>query len=583
MSEANMHPYKHLTEDDVEHFLRKGWLRVPKAIKEEYIDSWLKDLWTRIDYDEDDKSTWHTEYLHLPRHREVLAEEFAPDAWNKIIEICGGEDRIDPVRERYYGDAFIINFGTADKVEKEPVFRPQERTGWHTDDDWYRMFLDSSGNALTVIHVFTDIPDRGGGTCVCEDGIEGVVKYLYEHPEGLDPPISGRNCAHVQDCKQYSTVVAERGDVILLHGLLPHVASPNYLHYARVITNPHVSLHSPYNLNRPDGNYSLLEQVILRNLGRDSVPEYTPNRERQSWYPRNAGFKRAKAEVELERMIAAAKARGLDSNTVESIYLRKGTKEFEEFEKRNGFDREVNHDSGLLMEQHKLFSRLQGKTALITGASSGIGAATAILFARCGANVILTARRVDRLAQTKEQCLSMILDATGKQDADAVIAIEADMTIKSDVQDIRSKLDGRQIDILVNNAGMVRGREHAGDIADDDIEAMIQTNVIGLIRLTQIIVRQMKKHGSGTIINLGSIAGREAYAGVNAFSTSMMKELVNTSIRVCEIRPGMVETEFSVVRFRGDKARADNEYNGLVPLIFPTAQAAATISYRKPE
>lgn len=200
----------------------------------------------------------------------------------------------------------------------------------------------------------------------------GVVEYLYNHPEGLDPPIHARNCTHVKNCKKFSTVVANRGDVILLHGLLPHAASPNYLHYARVITNPHVSLHSPYNLNRPDRNYvsslklagpvcflkctadttqSLLERVILRNLGRDSVPEYKPQRDRKSWYPRNAGFKRAKAEVELERMMAAAEANGQDPNKVDSIYLRKGTKEFEEFERRNGFDKDVNT---LLMEQHTL-------------------------------------------------------------------------------------------------------------------------------------------------------------------------------------------------------------------------------------
>ena len=176
---AKTHNYKHLTPEDAEHFLTKGWLRVPGAIKQEYIDKWMEDLWTRIDYDEHDKSTWHTEYLHLPRHREVPAEEFAPEAWNKVIEICGGEDRIDPVRERYYGDAFIINFGTADKTSADTsAFRPQDQTGWHTDDDWYRMFLDSSGNALTVIHVFTDIPPHGGGTWVCEDGIEGAWRYL---------------------------------------------------------------------------------------------------------------------------------------------------------------------------------------------------------------------------------------------------------------------------------------------------------------------------------------------------------------------------------------------------------------------
>lgn len=250
------HPYEYLTPEDVEHFLTKGWLRVENAIKPEYLDPWVKDLWPRVDYNENDKSTWHTEYLHLPRHREVPAEEFAPEAWNKTVELCGGIDKIDPIRERYYGDAFIINFGTEEKSKQTDAENdPQRRTGWHTDDDWYRMFLDSTGNAITIIHVFTDIPVRGGGTSVCEDGIAGVVKYLYEHPEGLDPPIEAGLYKHIPDCKQFSTVVAKKGDVILLHGHLPHVASPNFLHFARVISNPHVALHSPHNLNRPDGNY----------------------------------------------------------------------------------------------------------------------------------------------------------------------------------------------------------------------------------------------------------------------------------------------------------------------------------------
>jgi hypothetical protein len=145
----------------------------------------MEDLWVRIGQDENDKSTWQTEYLHLPRHREVPAEEFAPEAWNKIIDICGGQDRIDPIRERYYGDAFIINFGDAAKASQESKsFSPASLRGWHTDDDWYRMFLDSSGNALTVIHVFTDIPAQGGGTAVCEDGIEGTNSI-----SGIQPPL----------------------------------------------------------------------------------------------------------------------------------------------------------------------------------------------------------------------------------------------------------------------------------------------------------------------------------------------------------------------------------------------------------
>lgn len=179
--------YKYLTPEDVDHFLTKGWLRVPGAIKPEYIDKWMEDFWPRVNYDPNDKSTWDTQYHHLPRHREVPAEEFAPEAWNKTIEICGGVDRIDPIRERYYGDAFIINFGTDEWAnKKEAPLEPHNLKGWHTDDDWYRMFLDSTGNAMTIIHCFTDIPERGGGTMLCEDGIEGKHDLMIMGPAGLD-------------------------------------------------------------------------------------------------------------------------------------------------------------------------------------------------------------------------------------------------------------------------------------------------------------------------------------------------------------------------------------------------------------
>jgi hypothetical protein len=203
----------------------------------------------------------------------------------------------------------------------------------------------------------------------------GLAKFLYSHPEGFDPPVTRDAYSHIKDCEQFTTVVAKKGDVILLHGLLPHAASPNFLHYARVISNPHVSLAREHNLNRPDGKYvspenhthprrqcvhclilstpqSLLEQVILRNLHRDSLPEFKPTRERKFWYPRNAGFKRAKAEEELARMMEAAKAKGLQDDSIDSIYQRRGTKEFEEFERRNGFLHDINPESGLLMEQH---------------------------------------------------------------------------------------------------------------------------------------------------------------------------------------------------------------------------------------
>ncbi|WVQ70259.1 uncharacterized protein L199_008485 [Kwoniella botswanensis] len=257
--------------------------------------------------------------------------------------------------------------------------------------------------------------------------------------------------------------------------------------------------------------------------------------------------------------------------------------------------------------------RLVGKTVLITGASAGIGAATAVLFAKTGANLVLLARRAENLKVVKAQA-EEAYKAVGKEGK--VLTIEADVRKFEDLDVIPEKVkgEGLEVDILVNNAGMVKGTEQVG--ADADITQMFDTNVLGLIHLTQIFVKLFKAKQAGTIINLGSIAGREPYAGgsiycatkhaLSAFNGSLLRELVNTPIRVIEIQPGMVETEFSVVRFRGDKEKADNVYKGLQPLVaqdiaeeivwtasrpphvniaqlfvLPVNQATATLNYRK--
>jgi len=171
--------YKHLTQEEVDHFLEHGWVIFPNTMNPEYVDKWMADLFVRLDMDPNDKSTWNWEYQHLPRHREVPAQEFCPEAWAKIVEMCGGginvePDRIDEERETWYGDAFIVNMGTEAKSKpdyQEP--HPSQKDGWHVDDDWYRLFLDAQGTALTLLHCYSDIPVGGGGTWLCEDGIQG--------------------------------------------------------------------------------------------------------------------------------------------------------------------------------------------------------------------------------------------------------------------------------------------------------------------------------------------------------------------------------------------------------------------------
>jgi len=176
----------------------------------------------------------------------------------------------------------------------------------------------------------------------------------------------------------------------------------------------------------------------------------------------------------------------------------------------------------------------------------------------------------------------------------------------------------RNVDILVNNAGFVLGVDKVGEISEADIEAMFNTNVFGLIAVTQLLIKDFKEKRSGHIINIGSVAGRESYAGgaiycatkhaVSAFTGSLLREVVDTPIRVTELQPGMVETGFSVVRFRGDNAAADKVYDGLQPLVaddiaeeivwaasrpphvniaevfvLPVNQASAGIVYREPK
>ncbi|KAF8514076.1 hypothetical protein JB92DRAFT_2920900 [Gautieria morchelliformis] len=264
-------------------------------------------------------------------------------------------------------------------------------------------------------------------------------------------------------------------------------------------------------------------------------------------------------------------------------------------------------------------SRLAGKTVLLTGASAGIGKATAVLFAKAGSNVVLIARRVEALAAVKEACVAAHQQGgstSGGQFATVALDVGNRPAIKNLWDQIPASL--RNVDILVNNAGFVLGMERIGDVSDEDVDAMFSTNVFGLIAMSQLLVKHFKERNAGHIINLGSIAGIEPYPGgsiycatkhaVDAFNGTLRRELVATPIRVTQISPGMVETEFSVVRFRGDKAAADKVYEGLTPLsgddiaeeivwaasrpphvniaevlVLPTNQASATLNYRAPK
>jgi serine 3-dehydrogenase len=253
---------------------------------------------------------------------------------------------------------------------------------------------------------------------------------------------------------------------------------------------------------------------------------------------------------------------------------------------------------------------IQNQIVLITGASSGIGAACAHFFAEAGARLILAARRLERLEE--------LAAALKTQFGTETLLLQLDVGDRPRVESTLSALpkDWAAVDILVNNAGLSRGLDklHEGQV--QDWEEMIDTNVKGLLYVTRAILPGMVQRDRGHVINIGSIAGHQPYPGGNVYCatkaavkslTECLKlDLLGTAVRITSVDPGMVETEFSEVRFHGDGDRARKVYQGLTPLtaediadvvlycatrpahvnindviLMPVAQASTTMAHRR--
>ncbi|PWD98383.1 SDR family NAD(P)-dependent oxidoreductase [Marinilabilia rubra] len=249
------------------------------------------------------------------------------------------------------------------------------------------------------------------------------------------------------------------------------------------------------------------------------------------------------------------------------------------------------------------------KKAIITGASSGIGEACAAMLARIGYDLIITGRRSERLENLANKL-------ENKNTAVKILTFDVrDRKASKDVLDTLPE-DWKKIDLLINNAGLAAGADPIQEGDWDDWERMIDTNLKGLLTVSQLVIPGMIQRKSGHIINVSSIAGSEVYANGNVYCASkhavhaltkgMRIDLLPHNIKVGSIAPGMVETEFSIVRYHGDQEKADKVYEGLTPLyandvadavefmvtrpahvnvndmlLMPTAQASAVYNYRE--
>ena len=289
-----MPTYKALSPEQVQSFMDKGYFVVKQCVDPGLIERWVNRGWQRLGFDKNDTSTWLKDITWMKNESEAAIKDVAPRAWEALVEVIGGEDRLEttimdtpakfyPVNSFNWSDALIVNLrNSAGKAWQPPS--PQSR-GWHKDGGYFKHFLDSPEQGLLTIVCWTDMRHMGGATFVAPDSVGVVARYMLEHPEGTDPdgfPIQDL----LNQCTRFEEVTAEAGDFVILHPFMLHSSSQNTLGVPRIVTNPPVWLKEPFNYHRANPeDYSLVERATLRALGVEYL-DFEPAGPREgTWWP----------------------------------------------------------------------------------------------------------------------------------------------------------------------------------------------------------------------------------------------------------------------------------------------------------
>ena len=291
-----MSKYRVLNDEQVQSFLDKGYLVVHDSLNINVANRWVDEAYDRLGYSRQDPATWQKDIVWMDHKNQMPVRDLAPKAWAAILDVIGGEDRLETtvmhlnssghftsINSFLWSDAFIINFH---RGADQPWQPPSAQVGgWHKDGSYFRHFLDSREQALLPIVLWSDMLHQGGGTFIAPDSVRVIARYLYEHPEGVDPHDFNFK-EMIAQCSQFEEVTGKAGDFIIMHPFMLHASSQNVIGRPRFMSNPPVVLREPMNLNRanPD-DFSLLERATLHYLGLERL-DFQPAAPRESfWHP----------------------------------------------------------------------------------------------------------------------------------------------------------------------------------------------------------------------------------------------------------------------------------------------------------
>ncbi len=290
-----MSNYKVLTEAQIQSFLDKGYLVVNDCLDTAIAHRWIDEAYARLGYDKHDPSTWQKDIIWMDHKNQLPVRELAPKAWAAILEVVGGEDRLETqvmqidskhfstINSSIWSDAFIVNFH---KGADQPWQPPSAKVGgWHKDGSYFKHFLDSREQALLTVVLWSDMLHQGGGTFIAPDSVRLMARYLSQHPEGVNPK-DFKFQEMISECTQFEEITGKAGDFVMLHPFMLHASSQNVIGKPRFMSNPPIVLKEPMNLNRENPeDFSLLERATLHYLGLERL-DFRPAAAREAfWWP----------------------------------------------------------------------------------------------------------------------------------------------------------------------------------------------------------------------------------------------------------------------------------------------------------